>query len=651
MGKELRLLIIEDSEDDVLLALRELRHGGYEPTFERVESAEELRTALERDSWDAIIADYNMPSFNGFQALEIYKESGLDIPFIVVSGTIGEDLAVEIMKQGAHDYIMKNNLVRLNVAISRELRDYEVRRERQKALEALKDSETRYRSLFDTMHEGFALHEIVCNADGKPCDCRFLDVNPAYESLLGISRSAIIGKKALDIFPGMDKRTIERYGEVALGGEVVRAEESSEDGERFFDVLAFSPRKGLFATLVTDVTERKRAEGERQKLQEQIQHTQRLESLGVFAGGIAHDFNNLLMGILGNASLAIAEIDAESPLREPVAAIEVSARRAAELTRQLLAYSGKGSFVVRQLNISQVVREMVPLLKSVIPKSASLDVNLAGGIPTVLADISQIRQVVMNLVANASDALENSGGVVTVATGARECDKEYLSEIFLGEEPREGTYAFIEVSDTGKGMDKGTVKRMFDPFFTTKFTGRGLGLAAVLGIIRSHKGALKVYSEPGKGSALKVLLPAADMGAVGRSSAGQPQRKWEGEGTVLVVDDEEAVRNIAKTMLQRAGFDVVLAGDGEEAVEIFREKHSEIMAVLLDLTMPRMGGERTCERLIEIDPAALVILSSGFSEQNALESFGKRTDLPFIQKPYSFTELRDKILDALSQSR
>ena len=394
----------------------------------------------------------------------------------------------------------------------------------------------------------------------------------------------------------------------------------------------------------TDITERKRMEAERLEMERRLLHAQKLESLGVLAGGIAHDFNNLLMAILGYADLALLDMSPVSPARPSIQEIINASHRAADLCRQMLAYSGKGKFVIERLRLDEVIHEMVHMLKTCISKKALLNLSLAKELPSIEGDPAQLRQVLMNLVINASEAIGDRSGVVTISTGARHCDAEYLRETFLDDSLPEGLYVSLEVSDTGCGMDKETQARIFEPFFTTKFTGRGLGMSAVLGIVRGHKGALKVYSEPGKGTTFRLLFPASfQEGEETVAETVESGSEWCGSGTVLLVDDDETILGIGRLMLERLGFSVLTAGDGQEAVEIFRFRGKEIALVLLDLTMPRMNGEEAFRELRRIDPDVRVVLSSGYSEQEIAARFAGRGLAGFIQKPYQVERLRETL--------
>lgn len=399
--------------------------------------------------------------------------------------------------------------------------------------------------------------------------------------------------------------------------------------------------------LVVDVTEAKQREEEHKKLQAQMQQAQKLESLGVLTGGIAHDFNNLLTGILGNADLALSELAEAAPTRRYVEQIEAASRRAADLCRQMLAYSGHGKFDIKFTDITQLVKDMSHLLDVSTSKKAVIRYHFGADLPPIAVDAAQVRQIVVNLVSNASDAIGDESGVITVSTGAVQCSRTYLSEAYLDDDLPEGGYVYVEVTDTGSGMDPQTRARLFEPFFTTKFAGRGLGLAAVLGIVRGHRGALKIRSELGKGSSFKVLFPAAPAQAEPTPGPAAPEAPWTGAGTILVVDDEEAVRTLARATLEQHGFGVLTACDGVEGVNIFRDHVEEIVAVLLDLTMPRMGGEETFRALQHIRSDVRVILSSGYGEEDSINRFLDKGLSGFVQKPYQPRVLIAKLREVL----
>lgn len=391
-----------------------------------------------------------------------------------------------------------------------------------------------------------------------------------------------------------------------------------------------------------DVTERKKAEEDRLLMERQMQQAQQLESLGVLAGGIAHDFNNILMAILGHADLALDEISPSSPVHDSLQEIEKASRRAAELCRQMLAYSGRGKFVVDTMALCDLIDEMAHLLRTSISKNAVLNLNLDRQAPLIRGDATQIRQIILNLIVNASEAVAERGGAITVTTGTAECARPDFADTILGDDLPEGLYVCLEVSDTGSGMDKETLEHIFEPFFTTKFTGRGLGLSAVLGIVRGHRAALSVRSEVGKGTTFRILFPAAEGNATAFGDEDLlVEEAWRGTGKILLVDDEETVRVIGKRMLERLGYEVLTANDGREALRIYRDQGKEIDLVLLDLTMPNMNGEAAHRELRRLDPGVRVILSSGYTEQDVAMRFERKHAVRFLQKPYTLAALRD----------
>ena len=403
---------------------------------------------------------------------------------------------------------------------------------------------------------------------------------------------------------------------------------------------------GKVFVLFEDITALKLAEQARLDLERQLHHAQKLESLGILAGGIAHDFNNLLTAILGNTDLALAELPPPSKVRPLVEQIQTASLRAAELTRQMLVFAGRGELATLPLDLSVTVREMAQLLAASLSKKAELRLDLAERLPSIAADPAQLRQVVMNFILNASDAIGDQPGVITVRTGRAGHDPRFAPDFSVGTPPRGDDSVYLEVADSGCGIDAATLPRIFDPFFTTKFTGRGLGLAAAQGIILRHSGILQVRSRPGAGSVFRVVFPAsAGATAPGLQTAPSPspratERPWWGSGIILLVDDEAPVRTMTTRMLAALGFDVLTAADGAEAVALFGARSGEIRAILLDLTMPRMDGNEAFLALRRLRADVPVILCSGYDVR---ESEAKFTDLVFngfLQKPYRLEELK-----------
>lgn len=512
---------------------------------------------------------------------------------------------------------------------------------------ALQESEAHLRSLFANMNEGVALHELVMDEAGQAVNYRVIDVNPQYEEIVGVSRDEVVGKLATEIYGTVTPPYLDFYAPVALTGESSYLETYFAPLDKHFFISIAPWGRCGFATLFLDVTDRKRSEEAQKQFDERMQHAQKLESLGVLAGGIAHDFNNLLVAVLGYADLALRQMQPMAPGRDCLREIVKAAERAADLCRQMLAYSGKGQFIIEDIDLRTLLDEMVHLLKTTISKKVLLNLKLERHLPPLRGDATQLRQVVMNLVMNASEAIDDQSGVISIATGALHCTKSYLRDTFLDENLPEGLYVWLEVSDTGSGMDEAMRLRIFDPFFTTKFTGRGLGLAAVMGIIRGHRGAINVYSEPGKGTTFKVLFPAVPSGefhALAPSSSADPYR---GTGTVLLVDDEETVRALGAVMLEKLGFTPLVAADGLEALDLYQAHREEITLVILDLTMPRLNGEETYRELRQRDPDVRVILTSGYSEYEFSARFAGKGIAGFLQKPFTFATLQTRIEHAL----
>jgi PAS domain S-box-containing protein len=524
--------------------------------------------------------------------------------------------------------------------------------ERKRTEEALRESEKRYRLLFEGITDGVFVHDIT--NDDLPG--RFLTVNDTLCQRLGYTREELLCLTIHDIDAPESTTDPRAIIEILKSNKKVLFQQThvAKDGRRIpveIHAQIFQiQNRTVILSVARDITERKKAEEERYKLEAQIQQSQRLEGLGVLAGGIAHDFNNLLTSIMGNVGLAQADLPAESPVQESLKEIENASHNAAELCRQMLAYSGRGRFIMEQLNLSRLTQELIHLLQVSISKKAMLHCKFADNPPAIDGDPSQVRQVVMNLVINASEAIGDKEGIITISTGTVVCDQNYLRENHFVEPPPPGDYVFLEVLDTGCGMDAETQAKIFDPFFTTKFTGRGLGLAAVLGIMRQHKGAIKVASESDKGTTFMVMFPVSTK-ATSQSQPDVAPQSWHGSGTIMVVDDEAAVRNVTRIILERSGFSVLTAADGREAIKLFQKHGGKIVCVLLDLTMPHMDGEETYRELRRIRSNVPVILASGYSEQEIAKHFTGQDPPGFIEKPFAPAALMAKLRDTLSKAK
>ena len=488
-------------------------------------------------------------------------------------------------------------------------------------------------SLFVRLFEELDVAVAVWNLPEGSRDCDLIASNGAAEPLLaecgGDTPGAFVGPGLREhLEPLLDARHPTDLGEFR-----------SPDGQRVHSVRGCFLGDRAVGVGFFDLTERRRFEEERRDVSQRMQHAQKLESLGILAGGIAHDFNNLLAGIMGNSSLALLELPESSPVRPLLDRIEATARVASDLTRQMLAYSGRGRFVIEPLDLSALVEEMVRLLDVTLSDRAVVRYEFAPGLPLIEADASQVRQVVMNLVTNASDAVQGTSGSITVRTGLQRVDRSYTEGYWFNDGFAPGEYVYIEVSDTGAGMSPATQARLFDPFFTTKATGRGLGMAAVLGIVRGHNGAIKVYSEPGKGTTMKALFPVAVRVEPSDEHAPIESARPMAGALVLVVDDEETVRNIACRVLEREGCRTLSAADGREALRVFEAHADDIDLVLLDLTMPYLDGSEVFRAVRGIRPELPVILTSGYNEQDTMARFAGKGLAGFLQKPWTAREL------------
>ncbi|WLT32643.1 response regulator [Geothrix sp. PMB-07] len=493
-------------------------------------------------------------------------------------------------------------------------------------------------------------HAIVAVTDAKG---KITYVNDKFCAISQYSREELLGRDHRLINSGYHPKSfMGQLWDTILSGQVWKGEirNRAKDGSHYWvdtTIVPFLGENGVpveFVAIRADITQRKEAE-------EALRQSQKLESLGVLSGGIAHDFNNLLTAILGNANLGMLHLPRESPVLPYLQQIEQATLRAADLTRQLLAYAGKGRLQVIDVDLNRLVLEMTQLLSVSISKKAVVRYDLAPDLPSVFGDPSQMQQLVMNLVTNASEAIgDETSGLITVRTGVQMVDEAYNGGLLPALPITAGTYVTLEASDTGCGMGPEVIDRIFDPFFTTKFTGRGLGLSAMLGILRSHHGGLKVYSELNRGSVFKLFLPAPHPASETPAQA-SPEVEWRGHGHLLLVDDESAARAVARGLAEMLGFQVLEAANGQEALSLFELRHSEISVVLMDLTMPHMDGRQAFLRMHETHPSVPVVLTSGYSEQEVLADFLGRGLAGFLAKPYQNTQFLSVIRQAVEGAR
>ena len=527
------------------------------------------------------------------------------------------------------------------------IRDLTERKQWEAALAA---SKAKYEDLYDHAPDMYVSLDAVT--------AKIVECNQTTARTLGYTKDELIGRQVFDLYHPDCIEDAKRAFEIfARTGETRDAELrlSRRDGTTIDVTLNVSSIRDENGRVVRsrsvwrDVTERRKAEQERRRIEERLQLAQKLESLGVLAAGVAHDFNNLLMGVMGNASLALADLSPSSPACMRIKEIVTAAKRAAEFCDQMLAYSGKGNFVIEMVSLNEVVDETANLIRTTISSRVVLERDFAENLPEIQGDVTQLRQVIINLITNASEAIGDEDGVIRITTSLQRCDRHYLDSISIHEKLSEGDYVCLEVSDTGCGIDEGAREKLFDPFFTTKFAGRGLGLASVLGILRAHRGAAEIQSEPGQGTRFRVLLPA--MTDLAMAPTKETTASVASDGSkVLLVDDEEAVRKVAKHMLEAGGYSVLTASNGRDAIETFRRAAEDIVCIILDVTMPGMDGMETLEQLRRIRRDVRVILSSGFTEEEITPRFAGEGAAGFLKKPYDLVQLSDKVTEVLGRA-
>ena len=742
------MLHVEDSESDAGLVQRALARSGFAVQAERVETADDMRRHLRDHAWDIVIADYQLPQFNAMGALQVLNESGIDLPFVVVSGTIGEDIAVAVMRAGAHDYVMKDRLERLAPAVSRELAEAAVRREHAVAQRALRQIEAEYRAAVETSADGFLLLDV---------SGRIRQVNAAFQQESGYGRDELIGMPVEELSAGAgvrdlatridavshdgrgrietrmrakdgttwdvelsvsrssddgsvcvfardmteQKRTareIRRFVEASPAViyalrplqnrfELVWVSDNLEtligyhprevdaswwerglhpddaarvvaanvlplpDGDRFVVEFRFRHRDGRYVWLrdekrvvhdaggrVTEVVGSWTDITSRVELEEQFRHAQKMEAVGRLAGGVAHDFNNVLTVIQGYGGALLDDLLSADEVRDSATQICLAADRAAALTRQLLAFSRKQTLVTQLVDVAQLVKGVERLLHRLIGEDVTLTTTVTPDTPRVKGDPGHLEQVLINLAVNARDAMPE-GGTLTLVTSRAE----------VGRAPGRpgGTVARIVVSDTGRGMTPEVRARVFEPFFTTKEAGRGtgLGLSIVFGVVHQMGGTIDLWSEPGHGARFTIDLPVAgdDLTLAGGAETRVPDAV--GTETVLVVEDEEPVRHIARVALEARGYHVVAASTGAEGLALADD--TEIDLLLTDVVMPGMSGREVATALLAKYPSVKVLYMSGYFDDAHVRAQLAEAQASVLQKPFTPRALAAKVRQVL----
>ena len=767
MAQRLRVLLVEDNPHDAELLLRELRRAGFDPVWQRVDSEHAYVDSLSPDI-EIILSDYSMPQFDGLRALKLLQEHDLEIPFIVVSGTIGEEVAVEAMRSGANDYLMKSNLARLGPTIARELQEAENHRARRRAEAALRESEDRHRDLIEHSRDLICTHDLTGrilsvnqtaaellgydqetllsknieeilfsgsqnefdsyvaelqktgSAQGTmtvqtrggekrvwdynntlrtegvsvpivrgmahdvteqsqaekslrenqarlagivnsamdaiisvDSDQRIVLFNTAAERILGCPASEAIGQSIERFIPQpfrqQHQQHIRDFGERGVTSRSMRSQRALSglraDGEEFPIEASISQievaGQKLFTVILRDITERT-------QLEEQLRQSQKMEAIGRLAGGVAHDFNNVLTVIIGYSQLVQAQLDDASPLRHDLEEIETAGHRAAGLTAQLLAFSRKQVLQPRVLDLNEVISDVDKMLRRLIGEDIDLITIARPDLGRVKADPGQIEQILLNLAVNSRDAMPR-GGKLTIETADIELDEIYASS---HADVVPGPYVMLAVSDTGHGIDAETQSHIFEPFFTTKLPGKGtgLGLSTVFGIVKQSGGHVWVYSEPGHGAAFKVYFPRVDEPADAAAAPTKSIESLYGSENILVVEDDEAVRNVSRVALEKYGYTVLEAGSGAQALEAFGPLATAIDLVMTDVIMAGMSGPALVVHLKELHPDVKVLYVSGYTEEATIHHGVLTEGIAFLQKPFTPDGLARKVRQLLDKN-
>jgi two-component system cell cycle sensor histidine kinase/response regulator CckA len=642
--RALRVLLVEHEPVDVELCTAALRSAGYALQIDVVATPKDYVHQLDARTYDVVLSDYNIPGWSGMDALHILRDAGDETPFLLVTGALGEEVAVSCIQQGVSDYILKDRLARLPYAIDRAIGEQRLREERNRSGLALRHSEERYRELVDNAIYGI-YRETVHG--------RFLQVNPALVRMLGYESS----KEMMDLsalaayrYPKDRERLLleeyHRTGRV-IGVEV---EWKRKDG---LPLLVRLSGRGVPNTsgdlqeleiIVEDVTERR-------ALEKQLHQVRKFEAIGQLAGGIAHDFNNVIGAMMGWAELGSEQAPADSRLSEYFKKIRTQAGRAAGLTRQLLAFARRQILEPQDIQLNTVVTDVLSLLEKVIGTDVEIRTSLAAELSPVRADSSQIEQVLMNLCLNARDAMP-SGGCLTIQTRNTNLD-EAACRRTPGLSP--GRHAELIVSDDGIGMDAKTREHIFEPFFTTKELGKGtgLGLATVFGIIRQHGGFVSVDSEPNHGATFRIYLPVVKSAAVDLAQSNfKPDETVlrGGKETLLVADDHEGIREMMRSALEGCGYRVLLAVNGEEAIRTFENHSREISLVVVDMVMPRIGGLEAAKRMQQIRPELPIIFTTGYSSDNEALTKVIAAGGVVVEKPFDPGKLARRVRELLDAS-
>ncbi|HZZ81324.1 MAG TPA: response regulator [Gemmataceae bacterium] len=647
-GQSLRVLLVEDREEDAIIVLRELTQAGYTLDSTRVDTDEDYRAQIELVP-DIILSDYNLPQFSAIDALRILHERAVDIPFIIVSGSIGEEVAVQAMQKGASDYLLKDRLGRLAKAVKQALDQKTLRDQHRRAEQALHDSEELLRNAFEYTNVPMMLSDV---------SHRFVRVNAAFTRMFGYSQAEALNLTFGDITHPHDVAQSYAERERLVSGEISSFQMEKryihKDGHGLWGLVNISlirDAKGnpvRYVGQVQDITDRKAAAEALQVAETQLRQAQKMEAFGQLAGGIAHDFNNLLTIITGYSELLLSGVVPEDKTPEFVREIRKAGNRAAALTRQLLAFSRKQMLQPVELDLNAVVTDTEKMLRRLIGEDIDLAAALSPDLGKVHADPGQVEQVIINLVVNARDAMP-TGGHLTIETANIDLDETYIQN-HPGVHP--GEYVMLAVTDSGCGMDAKTRSRIFEPFFTTKEVGKGtgLGLATVHGIVKQSGGNIEVYTEVGHGTTFKIYLPRLRGSTSSAKAVPGPLAVPRGNETILLAEDEEAVRSVVQMTLESNGYTVLVAQSGQDALKLCQDFRAPIHLLITDVVMPQMSGRQLADRAVVERPEIKVLYLSGYTDDAIVRHGVLQAGMAFLQKPFTPLILGRKVREVLGNA-
>lgn len=646
MDKKLSVLVIEDSDQDCILLIEELKRNGFSPEYERIETRSEMEEMLEKRSWDLIVADYRLPRFNLKEVINVLNEQNLDLPLIIVSGFLDEEMAVESLKAGAHDFIMKNNLARLVPAINRELREAKNRNKQRQSEEALRKSEEQYRLLAEHVTD------VIFTMDLK---LHFKYLSPSVERMTGYTIEEILIKSLREILTqssfkdavqayrkGLfeEKRSEQEYPQSpTLELEVKGKDQTTVWVDVSITVLKDDQKNPIgILGVARNITKRKKTEEEKDRIQQLLFQSQKMEAIGALTGGVAHDFNNLLTAIQGYTDMALKSLDNRETLYNELKQIQVTAERAAELTQQLLLFSRKQPMELMPLNINDIIRDLLKLLQRLIGEDIGVSTTLDPDLFMIEADKSSIEQMVMNLIVNARDAMPN-GGMLTIQTenatlGQSDCRN--ISDLKPGE------YVKLSIEDTGVGIDEEILSHIFEPFYSTKNAGEGtgLGLSVVYGIVKGHDGWIYVESHKDQGTAFNIYIPSIqDKKRKVLPKADSFEDIQGGSERILILEDEDVVREFARRALTNHGYQVFPASNASEAMMIFEREGGQFDLIFSDVVLPDKSGVKVVNAFLNMNPKIRILMTSGYTDKKSQWEVICERGYAFLEKPYNLHDL------------